>query len=117
VRAYFIFVIREAIFHSNKEIEIWKILSLTTGRSHMKKFLTILAALTVVATPALAQSHGAPVTGTESNQEENHVGYYASNFGSQNDHIAVRQSGLNAFAMVPHAQSWLRGRSSSHGWW
>jgi hypothetical protein len=84
-----------------------------TGRSHMQKFLTTLAVLSFVATPAFAQSHGAPVTGTESNQEENHFGYYASNFGSQND----RKSGFNAFAMVPHAQSWLRGRSSSHGWW
>jgi hypothetical protein len=67
----------------------------------MKKFLTILAALTVIATPAFAQSFD-PDNGTG-----NVLPFSAMPTAPQiqNDKIAVRLSGRSAFAMVPHTRS------------
>jgi hypothetical protein len=61
----------------------------------MKKFLTTLAVLTVVATPAFAQSFD-PDNGTG-----NVLSFSYKPTTSQIGKTAVRQSGLHSFAMVP----------------
>src|ERR1700688_2310572 len=66
-----------------------KSLGLNHRRSNMKKFLTTLAVLTAVATPAFAQY--APQD------------YQTAAPPSGQHKSAVRQSGLHAFAMVPRA--------------
>jgi hypothetical protein len=65
----------------------------------MKKFLTTLAALTVIATPAFAQSFD-PDNGTG-----NVLPFSYAPTAPQNKKIVVRRSGLNAFAKVPHTPS------------
>jgi hypothetical protein len=67
----------------------------------MKKFLITFAVLTVIATPAFAQSFD-PDNGTG-----NVLPLKYEPTASQNGRIAVRQSGLNAYAMVPRAHSAL----------
>lgn len=66
----------------------------------MKKLLTTLAALTVIATPALAQSF----------DPDNGTGNIVSSSGFKptaplSDKITVRQSGIRAYAMVPRTHS------------
>lgn len=66
----------------------------------MKKLLTTLAALTVIATPAFAQSF----------DPDNGTGNIVLSLGSKptaplNDKITVRHSGIRAYAMVPRALS------------
>ena len=61
----------------------------------MKKFLTTLAVLTVVATPAFAQSFD-PDNGTG-----NVLSFSYAPTAPHNNKIVVRRSGLNAFGMVP----------------
>jgi hypothetical protein len=65
--------------------------------------LAIVAAVAAVsiASPALAQSHGEQVTGSASNREDLNSGYYSFGFDNPSDRIAERQSGVNAYAMVP----------------
>jgi hypothetical protein len=63
----------------------------------MKKLLTTLAVLTVIATPAFAQSFD-PAAGT------GNVLSFSSTAPQQNK-IAARQSGLQAYAMIPGSQS------------
>ena len=63
----------------------------------MKKFLTTLAVLTVIATPAFAQSFCA------CNGTGNVLPFEHKPPALQNNKIAVRQSGLHAFAMVTEA--------------
>jgi hypothetical protein len=65
----------------------------------MKKFLTTLAVLTVVATPAFAQSFD-PDNGTG-----NVLSFSYAPTAHQNNKIVVRRSGLNAFARVPRTPS------------
>jgi hypothetical protein len=60
----------------------------------MKKFLTILAVLTVFTTPAFAQSFCA-CDGTG-----NVLTFGNNPIARQNNKIAVRQTGLDSFAMV-----------------
>jgi hypothetical protein len=64
--------------------------------------LAFIAAVAAVrmASPAFAQSHGAQMTGSASNREELNFGYYPSGVGIQN-----RQSGINAYATVPHSRT------------
>jgi hypothetical protein len=79
----------------------------------MSRLVLIIAAAASIASPAFAQSHGEPVTGSASNRQDLNEGYYAPNFSGRNDQIIVRQSGheksaaraagLHAYAMVPHA--------------
>jgi len=66
----------------------------------MKKLLTTLTALAVIATPALAQSFD-PDNGTAN---------IVMSFGSKptsplRDKITVRHSWIRAYAMVPHIRS------------
>ena len=61
----------------------------------MKKFLTTLAVLTVFATPAFAQSF-CTCDGTG-----NVLTFTHNAITRPNQNIAVGQSGLNSFAMVP----------------
>lgn len=65
----------------------------------MKKFLTTLAVLTAIATPAFAQSFD-PDNGTG-----NVLPFAYPPTAPQNDKIAVRRSGLHSFAMVPGPRS------------
>jgi hypothetical protein len=65
----------------------------------MKKFLTTLAALTVIATPAFAQSFD-PDNGTG-----NVLPFSYAPTAPHNNKIVVRRSGLNAFARVPRTPS------------
>jgi hypothetical protein len=65
----------------------------------MKKFMTTLAVLTVIATPAFSQSFD-PDNGTG-----NVLPYAPTPTAPQNDKIAVRQSGLHSFAMVSNPRS------------
>ncbi len=65
----------------------------------MKKFLTIVGLLTMVATPAFAQSFD-PDNGTG-----NVLSFSGKPIAPQNDKITVRQSGLHSFAMVPRTRS------------
>ena len=65
----------------------------------MKKFLTTLAVLTVIATPAIAQSFD-PESGTE-----NVLAFGHSPTTPRHGKIAVGQSGLHSFAMVPGARA------------
>ncbi len=65
----------------------------------MKKFLTIVGLLTMVATPAFAQSFD-PDNGTG-----NVLSFSAKPTAPQNDKITVRQSGIRAYAMVPRTRS------------
>jgi hypothetical protein len=84
------------------------------------RFTLIVAVAAVsIASPAFAQpfaeAPGAQVTGSASNREDLNSGYYASDFGGQNDQVAVRQNGQEktatraggrrAYAMVPHART------------
>lgn len=61
----------------------------------MKKFLATLTVLTVLATPAFAQSFD-PENGTG-----NVLSFSHKSIAPRNDTAAFRQSGLNSFAMVP----------------
>ncbi|MFZ0110823.1 MAG: hypothetical protein WAL01_15180 [Pseudolabrys sp.] len=66
----------------------------------MQKLLTTLAALTVIATPAFAQSF----------DPDNGTGNIVLSLGSTptaplSDKITVRHSGIRAYAMVPHTLS------------
>ena len=66
----------------------------------MKKLLTTLTALTVIATPAFAQSF----------DPDNGTGNIVPTLGSKPtapvvDKITVRHSGIRAYAMVPRAHS------------
>jgi hypothetical protein len=61
----------------------------------MKTFLTSLAVLTVIATPAFAQSFD-PDNGTG-----NVLSFRSEPTDTQNDRFAVRQNGLGAQALVP----------------
>ena len=66
----------------------------------MKKLLTTLAALTVIATPAFAQSF----------DPDNGTGNIVLSVGSKptaplSDKITVRHSGIRAYAMVPRTRS------------
>jgi hypothetical protein len=66
----------------------------------MKKLITIVAlTASVMATPAFAQSFD-PDAGTG-----NVLSFSQGQTGQQNDKIAGRQSGLDAFAMVPGTSS------------
>jgi hypothetical protein len=65
----------------------------------MKKFLTTLAVLTVVATPAFAQSFD-PDNGTG-----NVLSFSSAPTTPHNNKLVVRRSGLNAFAKVPRSPS------------
>ena len=78
----------------------------------MKKFLTTLAVLTVIATPAFAQSFD-PDNGTG-----NVLPFSYAPTAPQNNKIVVRRSGLNAFAMVPRTPSVSNPqRSGTRGRW
>jgi len=68
-------------------------------RSDMKKFLTTLAVLTAIATPAFAQSFD-PESGTG-----NVLPFSYAPTAPRNDKIAVDRSGLHSFAMVPNSRS------------
>jgi len=66
----------------------------------MKRLLTALAALTVIATPAFAQSF----------DPDNGTGNIVMSFGSKStsplsDKITVRHSGIHVYAMVPRTRS------------
>ena len=66
----------------------------------MKKLLTTLAALTVIARPAFAQSF----------DPDNGTGNIVLSLSSKptaplRDKITVRRSGTRAYAMVPHTRS------------
>ena len=61
----------------------------------MKKFITISALLTVIATPAFAQSL------CECNGTGNVLPFSHKSAAPQNGKITVRQNGLDSFAMVP----------------
>jgi hypothetical protein len=84
-------------------------------RNYMKKALCILAMLATVATPAFAQSF----------DSDNGTGNVLS-FGTKptvplNDKIAVRQSGIRAYAMVPrtrpaHATRHEEGAAHNGNW-
>jgi hypothetical protein len=80
-----------SIFHSTNGTKIqedhWK--------SKMNKFLTIVGLLTVVATPAFAQSFD-PDTGTG-----NVLTFAYTPTAPKNERTAIGQSGLHSFAMVP----------------
>jgi hypothetical protein len=65
----------------------------------MKRSLTTLAVLTVLATPAFAQSFD-PDNGTG-----NVLSFGATPTVPQNDKITVRQSGIRAYGMVPRTRS------------
>jgi hypothetical protein len=65
----------------------------------MKRFLTIVSLLTVVATPAFARSFGAD-NGTANGQS-----FVAIPTALQNDRITARESGIRAYAMVSRARS------------
>ena len=65
----------------------------------MQKLLTTLAVLTVIATPAFAQSFDSD------NGTGNVLSFGNSPIALQNDKITVRQSGIRAYAMVPRTRS------------
>ena len=65
----------------------------------MKKFLTTLAALTVIAMPAFAQSFD------PDNGSGNVLSFSNAPTPPHNNKIVVRRSGLNAFGMVPRTPS------------
>jgi hypothetical protein len=67
------------------------------GRN-MKTFLTSLAVLTVIATPAFAQSFD-PDDGSG-----NVLSFRFQPTDTQNDRFAVRQNGLDAQALVPRVR-------------
>jgi hypothetical protein len=68
--------------------------------------LVVAFAAMSIASPAFAQSsHGEQVTGSASNRQDLNSGYYASDFGGQNDRVAARANGTQAYAMVPHARA------------
>jgi opacity protein-like surface antigen len=71
----------------------------------MKKFLTTLALLTVIATTVFAQSFD-PENGTG-----NVMSLRSGPTATPTDRFAVRQNGLDAQAMVPRAQSALNPNS------
>ena len=71
----------------------------------MKKFLTTLAVLTALATPAFAQSFD-PENGTG-----NVLPFSYKPTVPQNEKIAIGQSGLHSFAMVPGANSAFNSNS------
>ena len=75
----------------------------------MKKFLTTLAALTVIATPAFAQSFD-PDNGTG-----NVLPFSNAPTAPHNNKIVVRRSGLNAFGMVPRTPRFPT-RTIRHSW-
>jgi hypothetical protein len=64
-------------------------------RSEMKKFLTIVGLMTIVATPAFAQLFD-PDNGTGNVLAISH-----KSTAPQNHKTAARQSGLRSFALVP----------------
>jgi opacity protein-like surface antigen len=68
------------------------------GRN-MKKFVTTLALLTVIATPAFAQSFD-PENGTG-----NVLSLQSGSTATRNDRFAVRQHGLHAQAMVQRTRT------------
>ena len=87
------------------------------GRN-MKKFLTTLAVLTVIATPAFAQSFD-PEFGTG-----NVLSYRSGPTAPENDRFSVRQNGLHSQALVPRVRRLPRARSApnpnipaSTEWW
>lgn len=61
----------------------------------MKKFLTIVGLMTIVATPAFAQSFDSD------NGTTNMLAFSYESTAAQNHKTAARQSGLNSFALVP----------------
>jgi hypothetical protein len=66
----------------------------------MKRLLTALAALTIIATPAFAQSF----------DPDNGTGNIVMSFGSKptsplSDKITVRHSGIRVYAMLPRTRS------------
>ena len=65
----------------------------------MQKLLTTLAVLTVIATPASAQSFD-PDTGTG-----NVLSLGAKPTAPENDKITVRHGGIRAYGMVPRTRS------------
>ena len=65
----------------------------------MQKFLTTLAVLTAIATPAFAQSFD-PDNGTG-----NVLSFGAKPTALQNDKVTARQSGIRAYGMVPRTRS------------
>jgi hypothetical protein len=73
----------------------------------MKTFLTTVAVLTVIATPAVAQSFDSQL-GTGNVQPFN-----SGPTATQTDRFAVRQNGLEALAMVPRAPSALIPNSAA----
>ena len=66
----------------------------------MKKFLTVVGLLTVIATPAFAQSFD-PDNGTGNIVQP--LGFKPT--APLIDKITVRHSGTRAYAMVPHTRS------------
>jgi hypothetical protein len=74
----------------------------------MKKFLTTLAVLGVIATPAFAQSFD-PDAGTG-----NVLAFSYKPAAPHNEKIAVRQNGLHAFAMVPAPGSAFNSESPAN---
>jgi hypothetical protein len=76
-----------------------KIFRFNYRRRDMKKFLTSLAVLIVIATPAFAQSFDPDIgTGTV-------LPFAHKPAEPQNDKITVRRNGLSAFATVPRTFS------------
>ena len=78
----------------------------------MQKLLTTLAVLTVLTTPASAQSF----------DPENGTGNVLLSFGAkptapQNDKITVRQSGVRAYGMVPRPRSAHREEDKAYNGW
>jgi hypothetical protein len=72
----------------------------------MQKYLTALAVLTVLATPAFAQSFD-PEVGTG-----NVMSFRSEPAVSQNDRFTLRHNGRNAYAASPRARSVLRPSSN-----
>jgi hypothetical protein len=77
------------------------------GRN-MKTFLISLAVLTVIATPAFAQSFD-PEVGTG-----NVLSFRSEPTDTQNDRFAFRQNGLGAQALAPRVRRVPRARSAPH---
>jgi hypothetical protein len=74
----------------------------------MKKFLTTLAVLGVIATPAFAQSFD------PDNGAGNVLSFSYKPAAPHNEKIAVRQNGLHAFAMVPAPGSAFNSESPAN---
>jgi hypothetical protein len=84
----------------------------------MKKLLTTLAVLTVIATPAFAQSFD-PENGTG-----NVLSFRSGPTATENEAFAARHNGLHAQAVVPRVRRLPRARSApnlnspaSTEWW